>query len=103
MTVYILPHKKSLKGTSYVKQVARRLYVVKGVTEFQMRGAIQGPGAEGFSSRVHGTDGRGCRGAMAWGAAPPAVAGREVCFPVRRQSSRPRVVTRRCPYQDVAK
>lgn len=37
MTVYILPHKKSLKGTSYVKQVARRLYMVKGVTEFQVR------------------------------------------------------------------
>lgn len=32
-----LPHKKSLKGTSYAKQVSRRLSVVRGVTEFWRR------------------------------------------------------------------
>lgn len=77
----ILPHKKSLKGTSYAKQVARRRSEVRGVSEFQMRErGRQGPGAEGFSPR--GSRQRWKGGAQErWrGAAPPLPAGRKVRF-----------------------
>lgn len=52
----ILPHKKSLKGTSYAKQVARRRSEVRGVTEFQMREQRASlPAAPGSAGR------EGCR------------------------------------------
>lgn len=104
MTVYILPHKKSLKGTSYAKQVAKRLYVVKGVTEFQMRQVPYKVRAQRVSLPVF-TVLKGGGAEELWPGALllPLSAGREVWFPVIRQSSRPRVVTQRCPYQDVAK
>lgn len=58
MTV-ILPHKKSLKGMSYVKQVARRLYMVREVAKFQMKERPYKVQEQRISLPVaHGRDGR---------------------------------------------
>lgn len=55
----ILPHKKSLKGMSYVKQVARRLYMVREVAKFQMKERPYKVQEQRISLPVaHGRDGR---------------------------------------------